>query len=108
MPHGTKDLFDLGEKFSTPTTTNEKFYQTIKIPKDKLKGLEGKDIGDKVALYVVGPIKNIGEDGVSIEMRQAGDVRKLTDEEYLSKSDEEKDEIDEKNLKEKFERRKNK
>ena len=98
MPQDTKNLVDLGQKPTEVSPKNEKYYPSINIPLDKMPELKGKDVGDKIALYVIGAVKGIHEEGVSIEIRQAGAMRKLTEEEYLSKSDEEKDDIDAEDL----------
>lgn len=100
MPEGTK-LIDIGEKPSEVSPKNEKYYPSIRIPVDKLPSLKGKEVGEKVAFYGMGSIRSIDEDGVSVEVRQVGDVRQLTEKEYLAKTDDEKDDIDSKDLEQK-------
>ena len=101
MPHGTENLVDIGEKPSEVSPKNEKYYPSIRIPIDKLPGIKGKEVGDKIALYSMGSVRSIDEDGVNVEIRQVGDVQQLSEKEYLSKTDDEKDEIDAKNLEDK-------
>lgn len=97
MAHKMK-MVDLGHKPMEVSPKGEKYYPSITIPLELVKG--EKEIGTKVSLHVVGNIESIAEEGLRIELKKAGSM-KMSEKEYLSMSDDKKDEYDEKELKDK-------
>ena len=97
MPKKTEAMPSLSGK-------REKYYPRTSLSSDKLPGIEDLDIGDKIKLCSVAKIvgKREQDDGkveVEVETLQCGIMDdKVSEDEYKSMSDEDKDKADEKEV----------
>ena len=92
---------------ASPEGKNEKYYPSIDLTLTQLPILENKHIGNGVSLHLVGKIKGIREQKVKdktevryeIELRQCGEMGAVSKEDYMSMSDDDKDQHDEDDMK---------
>ncbi len=95
---------DLGHKSEAPTETakQEIYYPSMTFTTEEIPALEGKKVGDKVKLFMIGEIKGLRENdeemSYDIEFHKCELSGKVSEEEYKDMSDEEKDKADEEEI----------
>ena len=93
---------DLGHKLEAPTDVGkEKYYPSLSFTTEEIPELKGKKIGDKIKFDMVGEIKGLRENdkeiSYDVEFHKC-DMQKMSKDEYMKMSDEEKDKEDEKEI----------
>lgn len=91
--------YDLGHKPEEPQKVEkqEKYYPSLSFSTEEIPDLKGREVGDKVELHIAGEVKGMRENdketSYDIEFQKCT-MKKMSKEEYMSMSDEEKDRAD--------------